>query len=252
MIWEERMNPKVQRICLWCGPVALGVFFAGLLIAGWFPPPSPHDNALQVAHMYQTHTDRIRIAALVIALAGALTAPSVAVISTQMKRIEGPSGPLSQIQLGCGVLGVLLFTIPTFFWQAAAYDPHRSPEITQALHVAGWLPFIAAIFPAIMQNLSIAGAVFTDKRANPVFPRWLGYANIWIATLFLPSGMVLFFHHGPFSWNGIFTFWLAATVFGIWFIAMIVCMLKAIAQQEAESTAAIVAAPLARPVAVVG
>jgi hypothetical protein len=248
------MNPKVQRICLWCGPVALGVFFAGLLIAGWFPPPSPHDNALQVAHMYQTHTDRIRIAALIIALAGALTAPYVAVISTQMKRIEGPSGPLSQIQLGCGVLGVLLFTIPTFFWQAAAYDPHRSPQITQALHVAGWLPLIAAIFPAIVQNFSIAGAIFTDKRANPVFPRWLGYANIWIATLFLPSGLVLFFHHGPFAWNGIFTFWLAATVFGIWFVLMMICMLKAIAQQEseAEAGAGAVPVPVTPPVAVAG
>jgi hypothetical protein len=148
------------------------------------------------------------------------------------------------------MLGVLLFTIPTFFWQGAAYDPHRAPEITQALHVAGWLPFIAAIFPAIIQNFSIAGAVFTDRRADPVFPRWLGYANIWIATLFLPSGMVLFFHHGPFAWNGIFTFWLAATVFGIWFTAMLVCMLKAIAQQEAETSsapAATAAAPSTRP-----
>jgi hypothetical protein len=246
------MNPKVQRICVWCGPVAMTLLFGGLIVAGWLPPPSPHATALQVAHMYQTHTDRIRIAALMIACAGAMTAPFVAVISTQMKRIEGPSGPLSQIQLGCGMLGVLLFTIPTFFWQAAAYDPHRSAGITQALHVAGWLPFIAAIFPAIVQNFSIAGAVFTDKRANPVFPRWLGYANIWIATLFVPSGMVLFFHHGPFSWNGIFTFWLAATVFGVWACAMIVCMLKAIVQQEAEAAGSAAAAPAPVPVAVAG
>jgi hypothetical protein len=174
---------------------------------------------------------------LLIACAGALTAPYVAAISTQMKRIEGSSHPLAYLQLGCGMVGVLLVTIPTFFWQAAAYDPHRSSEITQALHVAGWLPFIAAIFPAIVQNFSIAGAILTDKRADPIFPRWLAYANIWIATLFIPSGLVLFFHHGPFSWNGIFTFWLAATVFGAWFVAMIFCLLKAIAREESEAPA---------------
>jgi hypothetical protein len=222
---------------VWSGAAGIGLLFVGLIVAGWFPPPSPHATAREVAHMYQTHTNRIRIAALLIACAGALTAPYVAAISTQMKRIEGSSHPLTYLQLGCGMVGVLLVTIPTFFWQAAAYDPHRSSEITQALHVAGWLPFIAAIFPAIVQNFSIAGAILTDKRAAPIFPRWLAYANIWIATLFVPSGLVLFFHHGPFSWNGIFTFWLAATVFGAWFIAMIVCLLKAIAQQEAEAPA---------------
>jgi hypothetical protein len=228
------MNSKVQRICVWSGPAGLGVFFVGLIVAGWFPPPSPHQTMLQVAHMYISHTDRIRIGCLLIAAGGAMTAPFVSVISTQMKRIEGDRGPLSNLQLGCGMLGVLLFTIPTFIWQGAAYFPHRDPQITQALQDIGWIAFIAAIFPAIIQGLSIAIAIFTDKRAEPVFPRWLGYMNIWVASLFLPSGMVLFFHHGPFSWDGIFTFWLAATVFSAWFVVMVIYLLKAIDQQAAE------------------
>jgi hypothetical protein len=233
------MNPRVQRWCVWSGPAGLTLLFIGLIVAGWFPPPHPYQSAPSVAHMYQSHADRIRIAALLIACAGALTAPFVSVISTHMKRIEGDRGPLSNIQLGCGMLGVLLFTIPTFFWQAAAYRPGRSMEITQALHDAGWLPFIAAIFPAILQNLAIAVAVFTDRRPEPVFPRWVGYLNVWVATLFIPSGMVLFFHHGPFSWNGIFTFWLAATVFGAWFIVMVVMLLRAIDQQAREEGVAV-------------
>jgi hypothetical protein len=232
------MNPRVQRLCVWSGPVGLGVFFIGLIVASWFPPPSPHQTALQVAHMYISHATGIRLGCLLIAAGGALTAPYVAVISAQMKRMEGDGGPLHSIQLGCGMLGVLLFTIPTFMWQGAAYFPHRNPQITQALHDIGWIAVIAAIFPALIQNASIAIAVFTDKRAEPVFPRWIGYMNIWVATLFLPSGMVLFFHHGPFSWNGIFTFWLAATVFGAWFILMVIYMLKAINKQAAEEAAA--------------
>jgi hypothetical protein len=118
---------------------------------------------------------------------------------------------------------------------AAAFQPERDPEITQALHAAGWLPLVALIFPAVVQNTAIAVATFTDTREQPVFPRWVGYFNIWVALLFLPSGLVLFFKTGPFAWNGIFTFWLAATVFTIWLVTMFVMLRRAIAQQETES-----------------
>jgi hypothetical protein len=228
------MNVKVQRLCVWCGPVLMGVFFVGVIVAHWFPPPSPNDSALQTALFYKEHATGIRFGALLIGLAGALLGPFVAVISAQLRRIEGPSSALAYLQLGMGALGTAFFTIPTFFWMAAAFYPDRDPEITQALHAAGWLPLVAAIFPAIVQNTAIAIATFTDKRPDPVFPRWVGYLNIWVAFLFLPSGLVLFFKTGPFAWNGIFTFWLAATVFTIWLVTMLVVLLRAIRQQEAE------------------
>jgi hypothetical protein len=233
------MNPTIQRILVWTVPVLLVLLFGGFITAGWFPPPDPDMTARQVAHMYQTHTDRIRIACLMIASAGALFVCFTTVISHQMKRAEGTGGDsLARLQMACGAVTILLFTIPTFFWQAAAYRPDRtSIELTQALHDAGWIPIIGAIFPAIVQNFAIAGAAFTDKRSDPVFPRWLGYFNIWIALGFIPSGLVLFFKTGAFAWNGIFTFWLAATIFGIWFGVMVWRLLVAIKQEEAELAA---------------
>ena len=229
------MSPKVQRICIWCGPALMGVFFLGLIAAHWFPPPSPGDSAEETARLYQQHTDGIRICALLAAFAGALLAPPVAVISSQIRRIEGPFPTLSNIQFGLGgILGGAFFIIPAFFWEAAAFDPGRDPEITEALHSAGWLILVSAIFPALLQYASIAIATFTDRREDPVFPRWFGYFNVWVAGLLIPSTLVLFFHHGPFAWNGIFTFWLAATVFTIWLVGTLVVCLRAIAQQEAE------------------
>jgi hypothetical protein len=231
------MNPTVQRALLYCGPALMGVFFLGVIVAHWFPPPSPNDSASEVARFYQDHTTGIRVGALLIGFAGALFGPFVAVISAQMKRVEGLYSPLAYAQLAMGALGTAFFTIPTFFWMAAAFQPDRDPEITQALHAAGWLPLVAAIFPAIVQNTMIAIAAFTDRRADPVFPRWVGYFNIWVALLFFPSGLVLFFKTGPFAWNGIFTFWLAATVFTIWLWTMFFVLRRAIAQQEAEQAA---------------
>lgn len=228
------MNAQVQKMCAWMGPLGAIVLFGGLLIAGWFPPPRPGMDTAQVTRMYVDSGPQILCGALLIALGGALSIGIVAAISSQLKRIEGDRGPLSAIQLGTGTVGILLFTIPGFFWVAAAYRPETGAEITARLHDAGWLSFLIAVFPAMIQNGAIAIACFTDRRANPVFPRWLGYFQIWIALLFAPSILVVFFKTGPFAWNGIFTFWVAAAAFGAWLAVMVTCLLRAINSQSAE------------------
>jgi hypothetical protein len=228
------MNPQVQRISTWMGLVGVLVVFVGLMVAGWFPPPHPDMTTSEVVRMYADSGSRISGGALIIALGGALTIGIVAAISSQIKRIEGSNGPLSSIQLGTGAVGILLFTVPGFFWVTAAYRPETGQEITARLNDAGWLSFLIAVFPAIIQSVVIAVACFTDGRPKPVFPRWLGYFQIWVALAFLPSVLVVFFKSGPFAWNGIFTFWLAAGAFGVWVVVMVRCLLSAINSQAAE------------------
>ena len=101
---------------------------------------------------------------------------------------------------------------------------------------AGWIMFLIPWPPFSAWCIGVAVAVYRDRRDGDerTFPRWVGYLNLWVAMLFLPSGLVLFFKTGPFAWNGICTFWLAATVFTIWLVAMLVVVLRAIRQQETE------------------
>ena len=40
------------------------------------------------------------------------------------------------------------------------------------------------------------------------------------------------FNSGPFSWNGVFVFYLPVAVFTVWMIAMAVMMLRAIGLQS--------------------
>lgn len=175
------------------------------------------------------------MAILLIGLAGSLFTPFVAVISAQMKRIEGSVHPLAYAQLGLGAIATLLFIAPTYLWMAATFDPGGSPATTQVLNAGGWQGLTSAIFPGVIQMFVIAIASLTDRRANPVFPRWVGYLNLWTGLLTLPSALILFFKDQPFAWNGILTFWLGAVAFTIWLVAMIVVLLRAIAQQEAEA-----------------
>jgi hypothetical protein len=47
-----------------------------------------------------------------------------------------------------------------------------------------------------------------------------------------PGAILQFFKDGPFAWNGIFVFWIPATVFVIQFVVNVVYLLKAIKNEE--------------------
>lgn len=220
--------------CAWCGPLATVVWLVGFgALAGFIPPPSPADSAAEVQAMYQQDTDLIRAGLAVTMMGAALLGPFVAVISLQMMRIEGRRAPLAAVQFGLGVLVVLLFVVPCMLMEAAAFRPDRDPEVIQGLHDAGWLPFVGAFMPTFFQLLAIAACILQDS-AGKVFPRWLGYFNLWVALLLLPAGLIYFFKTGPFAWNGLMAFWLVLVVFCGWFIIMFLALRRAIRDEAAR------------------
>lgn len=49
-----------------------------------------------------------------------------------------------------------------------------------------------------------------------MYPRWLGYANVFIALSFVPDLLLGFFTSGPFACQGLLAFWIPAVTYGIW------------------------------------
>jgi hypothetical protein len=94
-----------------------------------------------------------------------------------------------------------------------------------------WPPFMA-------QNFAFAFAILTDTRTTQLFPRWLGYLNIWAPITFTPAVILQFFKSGPFALNRIVVFWLPAVVFGIQFVANVVWLLKAFSSEARETASA--------------
>jgi hypothetical protein len=228
------VNTRTQMWSVWCGPAGILLWLIGFVfIGGLMPPPQPSWNAQTVQDFYQANTNGIR-AGLVLTMIGAtLTAPWVAAISTQMKRIEGRYSPMSYTQLGLGMLGVLLFIFPVMFMQAAAFRPDRDPSQILLLNDLAWIPFVGVWTCAALQNVAIAVAIFHDKEEK-VFPRWVGYFNIWTAVLFCPGSLLYFFKDGPFAWNGALSWWLVVVVFCAWFVVMFFAMRRAIGTQKLE------------------
>ena len=214
------MNVLDQKICAWGGPFCAVCLGAGLLMAGFVPPPSPTLTADQIAALYQADSVLIRTGMLLALTGIAGYIALVAAISVQMRRMRGISRLPTYLQLGAGSIGVLTVMFPLMVFAAAAFRPERSPQLTQMLNDLGWLLITPAFPTFIAQFLAIAFGTLQDTSSKPVLPRWAAYFNVWIAVLFVPGGFAYFFRTGPFAWNGLLAFWIAAGAFFVWILVM--------------------------------
>ncbi len=64
-----------------------------------------------------------------------------------------------------------------------------------------------------------------------MLPRWLGYLNLWVAMLIIPAGLVLFFKHGPFAWNGVVGLYIPLVAFAIWILSMTITIHQNLSRQ---------------------
>ncbi|HEY1969328.1 MAG TPA: hypothetical protein VGH89_15360 [Pseudonocardia sp.] len=215
------MNTRWQIVCAWCGPAALACFFVGFATAGFFPPMRPDMPLEQLVRIYAENATAIRLGTFIMVFSSGLVTPFAAALWVHMRRIEGREAPvLSMTQFAAGTTGIMMFLTEAMFWSITAYRPERNPEITQTLNDIAWFFTVMPFCLIVVQALAVAGAVFTDNGKRPVFPRWVGYFNIWCAVLYIPGGTCTFFKMGPLAWNGLFAFWVPACVYFTWFTVM--------------------------------
>lgn len=215
------MGRRSQIACVWITVASVGLAFVGFfIVSGYVPPRAANDSAQQIAQFYADNTTRLRIGLLLTIVAWAGWMTLVAAVATQMLRIERRRPVLSILQLGSGVTGFVFLLVPTIVLVVATFRPGRSPEITQALHDLGWILAFLPFVPFCVQAVAIGAATLQDRAERPVFPRWFGYLNFWIALLFAPGCLLPFFKSGAFSYQGLFVFWIPFVVFGAWMLIL--------------------------------
>jgi hypothetical protein len=234
------MNPQMtfQRVCAIAGVITPILFFGAFIAAGFIPPLAPSASAGEIAAHYREHASGIRLGAGIMLLSGAFYAAYTAVISAQMQRIPGVHQAVINTQLAAGAFACLTFLVPAMFFASSVFRPDRSPDLTLLLNDMSWIFLVMPWPPFMAQNFAFAFAILSDKRQQPAFPRWLAYLNVWAPIIFTPAIILPFFKSGPFAWNGIFVFWIPATVFVIQFFVNTAYLLKAIRVEETETNAA--------------
>lgn len=233
------MNTRSELLCVWCAIPFAVLFTIGLWpLAGFMPPMSPSLSAVEIASIYQENTLPIRTGSLIMMACAGLMCPFLAAIAMQMKRIEGRYDVLTITQISSGTVGVVAFIVATVAWTVAAFRPERSPELIQLLNDIGWIYFLMTFTTFVVQDFAVGFAILGDKNSEPVFPRWVGYFNLWVGVTFIPAGLLTYFKTGPFAWNGLFVWWIPFVVFFSWYVVMFVLMRGNILRQSAASPAA--------------
>lgn len=215
------------KFCAWMGPVGMLLLFVAMMPAGGLiPPPSPALGAQQLAELYAGNTLGLRLAASLFVTGVACYLVFYVAVSAAMMRMRPNSSLLAAIQLTSGVVGILPLFFAGMLLGAVAFRPERAPEAVQALSDFAWVMIIMPASSVLPQFAALAIAIFRDRSQRPVFPRWVGYVNIWTGILFQSSLMTLLFQRGPFAWDGLFAFWVPFTAFAVWFYVMCWALLR--------------------------
>jgi hypothetical protein len=213
------VNRTVHKLCAWSGTLCLALMAVGfVLLAGFIPARAPSESAQQTAQFLLQNRDMIKWGLIAAMFAAPLLMPFAVSISIHMRRIEGRYPALAMIELGLGAILVLEFIYLIFFWQTATFRADRAPELIQLVNDMGWIPFVGLTSTAMLQVAVFGVAILLDRRERPVFPRWLGYYNLWVALMFLPGTFNVFYQSGPLARNGIIASYIPLTVFATWLV----------------------------------
>jgi hypothetical protein len=229
------MNTGTQKWFAWGGVISLVMAVGGLYVMGFVPPPPPTATVAQIGDLYHEHRSAIALGALLFMASAAPFLLFIAVLSAQMKRIEGNGRTLTYLQLAAGATSMTPIILAPLAWCTAALRPDNSPEIIRALNDFGLMTMIVATPAAMAQVFAVALAVLADKSARPVFPRWIAAAS-FLCVLALTFGMpAALTQTGPFAWDGFVGGGLESLGFIPWTILMAVVLTRAIRQQELPS-----------------
>jgi hypothetical protein len=227
---DDALHRILVKVSAWTGPAMTVLFLVGAVpLAKFFVPPySAQHSAGEVAQMYVDNLTGIRLGCVVMCFAAALFLPFGLSIAAATRRSDPAGVLLSWIQVASVAVATFVIVMIPIFWGIATYRAGQvSPEITQTWNDGGWFGVLFAVPPFSLWCAAIAVAVLRGGDGDGSLPRWVGYLNLWAAVLFVPAMLMIFFKHGPFAQDGVFTFWMPVAIFFAWIVTMALVVVRA-------------------------
>jgi hypothetical protein len=216
------MTRKAQIFCGWSGIASIILLIVGMgPVAQLSPPPSAMITAAEITAHIQQNAANIQLGMFLVNIAVALSIAMVVGISMEIRRIEAsPMPALSYIHMTTGTVASLFLMLPAMTMSVAAFRLDRAPETMLLLHDLStfftFLPFSVATLEALV----VAVAIFADKSARPVFPRWLGYYTVISGLSYVPMGLIGFAKDGWFASNGLLGWVIPTILVAPWYLMM--------------------------------
>ena len=228
-----------KRVQLWSLYSVFGfivIFLIGwVLLARMVPPPSPANTPEQIGRLYRDHLIGIRIGLVLGIFSSALLLTWGGAVCAQMLRMEGPRAPLMWAWVAAQGCVVIEFVYPCAFWLVGAFRPDDVSRV-QTFNDLGWMPFMGIVCTGMVQMVALAVLTLRDQRAEPVYPRWFAYFQLWCALGVGLTFGVWIFETGPLAWNGLIGFWVPVTVYFVWVVGTTVMTGRAIKNDDELET----------------
>lgn len=224
---REVIKRRIWKFCVWSWPMAIVGFGVPFVFGAQLVPPTPPSwSAQELSSFFVSHLTGLRIGVILAMFASALLLPFYAVVSAEIRKIEGSPGLLATIQFGGAIMLVLIFQIICLFWLTASYRPEIDPQIMRTLNDFCWFCWSTFIPTYSIQYLCMAIAGFMDKRSQPLWPRWAAYLNLWVAVTGAGGVLAAFFKRGPFAWDGVIGYWIPVILFVVGMSVTTVLLLR--------------------------
>jgi hypothetical protein len=239
-IKETRASVDGELLLLWSLPVIGAIWIAAFFgFPGFTSPMSPSMSAAEVAAFYfdPENLPRIRYSMIVFNWFGVALVPFLMLIAIQIRQMAHRTPILSYCFIGCIAGGPTLFCIADLFWLIAAFRPERDPALVQLFNDMAWVTFTSQVSFLVAQSVFLAAAVFLDRSATPVFPRWVAPFNLIVAAAMIPAAFAPMAMEGPLAWNGFLSFWLKNGAIAVWMVVMAFVLGQAIKRQRREERA---------------
>ncbi len=238
---RTRGDYLVLRVSLLSCLIYVGFGLTGFaVLAGFWPPPSEHLNATEIAAYFRDQGSSLRIGMVMMAVGAPFYYVWSAVLSKIIGRIEGPMGVLSTVELLGGLLTAWVTVMPAIIWLTASMRPgERSPQTIQTLYDLGWIFFDLTFACSLIQNLGLSFAILRDRRQVPLIPHWVAWVSFLTAATYVPLVLVPFFRTGPFAWQGLISFWAVFVMFFVLIAVVTPYAWKVLRRLEAEDLAAV-------------
>lgn len=237
----------IYKISVWCGIVYGLIFiFFWYGLAHFWSPILPDFTLPQITDWMNANRQLYLIGLAVTIVGASLHVPWTAYVGLKMAEVEGKFPLLSIIQVLGGCLTVAVLSFPLAIWIAAGYWEDTAPETIKIVNGMAWMTFDMTFALTTVQNYAFGIVFLSDKRPQPLFPKWICWLSILAGTFYFFIAGIPFTKTGPFSWYGILAYWVAYQPWLLWFMAGSVYMLKDINRQISNEGAGIAVAQVAR------
>ena len=240
---ETRYDRRLEWLGAWSGivwVVASGAAFGG---SGLLPVKSPATSPRDLAAYLSDHKVQILVGMMFL-LIGSYTFLMTwsLTFAYQIKKYANPSPLAFYVLVIVGINGGIIGMLCGVVGSAMAYRVDSlPPEVTQLLFDIIWFLFLIPWPPFMLWQFIAGFAILSSQNKQTMFPRWTGYFSLWAGALEVFSALSVYFYRGPFSYNGLVTFWVPGVSFFVWVLVFAIVQIRGWARVQSEVPATVAA-----------